>query len=464
MVAAVSLDAAIQVAEDYFNRSGLLPVLVDVLGKLAKEQPKDAVAALQKLLASSGETHDGGKEGEDEEEEATDMGTDMATVNLEMEPMGLVTLERLPRAKGTRGQDLSQRRCWAGGFNRPLLEGWLPQGSPCCGAASLAGAFNALFDYGRNNPKSSSIVEVAEHMAKNCDRLFQERQKRVERLLGFEDGAFDLVLAALDTELLVRDLDWVGSGDRAVTKTVALAVLRELLTAWTPTACTEAETVAKDGAFTILRRALGIETAAEEEADDDTLVSGKIVVGCGPDWDAEIGELLVKRRGSMRLRAEKPNTGEIGSWGIKQAATDLSIARGCDALSSQVLIGRKGGPKVEVAVAKDDTDEAIVQQWASLIAAFGKPGSVLLFHLTNHYALIYGWREWIDEADCGQSLPRARRQILTARKGQRPTVWMDFEEARSIMIGWSGYHVLQLQRTPSPTVAGGVEVGKPGGA
>lgn len=183
---------------------------------------------------------------------------------------------------------------------------------------------------------------------------------------------------------------------------------------------------------------------------------------CGPDWEAELGELIAKRRGSVRLRhTTKPHTGEIGSWGVKQAVTDLSASRSCDAIHAHGLLGRKGGPKVEVAVTKDDSADAIEHQWATMKSAFSKPHSVLLFHLTNHYALIYAWREWLEEVDGSQ---KARRQILTARKGQKPTVWMDFEEARSIMVGWSGYHVLQLQRAASTPALGGIEVGIPGGA
>lgn len=76
--------------------------------------------------------------------------------------------------------------------------------------------------------------------------------------------------------------------------------------------------------------------------------------------------------------------------------------------------------------------------------AFSKPQSVLLFHLTNHYALVYAWREW--QEDLADEGIRTRRQILTARKGQRPTAWLDLEEVRQIILGWSGYHILQIQR------------------
>ena len=37
------------------------------------------------------------------------------------------------------------------------------------------------------------------------------------------------------------------------------------------------------------------------------------------------------------------------------------------------------------------------------------------------------------------------RQMLTARRGQRPTVWLDWSEARKIMIGWSGYNMMRIK-------------------
>jgi hypothetical protein len=463
MVSAVSLDATILKAGDYFNRSQLCTILGAALERLASEQPEDAVAALQRLLVTSNASYQSRDQFSVlEEEEVTDF-ENLAGSSLDLDPLALVTLERLPRAGAGRGDDLSQRRCWAGGFSRPLLDGWVPQPSPCCAAASVAGAFNALYDFGREHTKSATIVEVAELMAKNCDRLYAQRQQRVERLLGIEEGAVSGVISVLDAELLARGLDWTSSGTEKVTRAVAFSTLRDVLASIPSDAFADTS----DGVVEALRRVLGIETSsnvAESDAADDEL-HAQIVVSCGPDWEQELGELFAKRRGSMRLRVAQPHTGEIGSWGVKQASVDLSAERGLDPLHVQVLLGRKGGQKVETPLSKDDSPEAIEHQWACLKSAFSKPRSALLFHLTNHYALIYAWREWTEETACEQGPLRARRQILTARKGQRPSVWLDFEEARSIMISWSGYHVLQLQRAactlPEST---GVEAASPGGA
>merc|ERR1711924_333529 len=101
-----------------------------------------------------------------------------------------------------------------------------------------------------------------------------------------------------------------------------------------------------------------------------------------------------------------------------------------------------GGLRVEVPISKEDSSAAVEQQWSALKQAFSRPETVLLFHLTNHYALVFAWREWQETED-----GPLHRQILTARKGQRPTAWIDFDEARSIMLGWSGYQMLEIRRS-----------------
>ena len=40
---------------------------------------------------------------------------------------------------------------------------------------------------------------------------------------------------------------------------------------------------------------------------------------------------------------------------------------------------------------------------------------------------------------------RLVRQLLTARRGQRPSVWLDFEDAVQTMLGWEGYKIIQVQ-------------------
>lgn len=64
---------------------------------------------------------------------------------------------------------------------------------------------------------------------------------------------------------------------------------------------------------------------------------------------------------------------------------------------------------------------------------------MLLFHLKNHYALIFAFREWYQHEE-----QRHHRQILTARKGQRPTAWIDFLEVREVLLSWEGYKIMLI--------------------
>ena len=48
-------------------------------------------------------------------------------------------------------------------YSQACFGGWVKQGSPCCAAASVAGAWNALFDLTRSSPSSlnqKTILEV----------------------------------------------------------------------------------------------------------------------------------------------------------------------------------------------------------------------------------------------------------------------------------------------------------------
>ncbi len=64
---------------------------------------------------------------------------------------------------------------------------------------------------------------------------------------------------------------------------------------------------------------------------------------------------------------------------------------------------------------------------------------MLLFHLKNHYALIFAVREWYHEQN-----QQYVRQVLTARKGQRPTAWIDFDEIREVLLSWDGYKIISI--------------------
>jgi len=219
----------------------------------------------------------------------------------------------------------------------------------------------------------------------------------------------------------------------------------------------------------------------------------------GPQWSwrKDLGDILHTLNGLERLRhPQKPNTALIGNWGIFAAVRSLqeslagaqggSCAQGDDcaraervaaaalrtltgrleakALMGRGAVGKANGAAEYVSLRPSDGPEERERAWAALRTAFLSPRAALLFHLRNHYALIFALREWEEavshdesgataegatDGAVGEGAPprlryRCVRQILTARKGQRPTVWMDFEEVAQIMIGWEGYKIMQI--------------------
>lgn len=144
----------------------------------------------------------------------------------------------------------------------------------------------------------------------------------------------------------------------------------------------------------------------------------------------------------MKLGGDKPTTAPIGNWGILEAVSILSERFGLGTMiQARLFMGKKKTrqSKVDVPLSSKDKTVQIESQWDALKAAFQRMDTALLFHLTNHYALIFALREWYDvEKNCNV------RQLLAARKGQRPTAWIDFEEARDIMLGWEGYKIMAI--------------------
>jgi hypothetical protein len=162
-----------------------------------------------------------------------------------------------------------------------------------------------------------------------------------------------------------------------------------------------------------------------------------LCVRCRPLW-----ELWKKLGGLAKLTGEKPNTAAFGNWGILEGVKRLDAQHDDVSLRASLLMGKKAkGSKIPAPLSALDNDEAKDTQWRLLCEKLMKPRCALLFHLKNHYALIHATREWVG-ADGTQV-----REILTARKGQRPTTWIPFEEARNTMINWSGYKLMLIERS-----------------
>jgi hypothetical protein len=143
-------------------------------------------------------------------------------------------------------------------------------------------------------------------------------------------------------------------------------------------------------------------------------------------------EIVKNLEGLKKLRQNKPSTCAIGNWAILQCVQRMSEQSHLGTrVKASLFMGKRRSAKqrLQVALSRKDSEEVVASQWDSLRSQFSSRESVLLFHLKNHYALIFGLREWHTEGG------GAVRQLLTARKGQRPSAWIDFSEARECMLG-----------------------------
>lgn len=142
-----------------------------------------------------------------------------------------------------------------------------------------------------------------------------------------------------------------------------------------------------------------------------------------------------------KLGERSPSTAAIGNQAVLGGVRLLTeVANLGQVVEAKLFMGVKRGSKskLTVSVTLTDSTGTIKTQWDAVCAAFSERNSILLFHLRNHYALIFALREY--ELASGEM----KREVLTARKGQRPTAWLDFNEVREIVLSWEGYKIMKV--------------------
>lgn len=69
-------------------------------------------------------------------------------------------------------------------YSRSVFEGWVKQPSACCGASSVAGAWNALFGWQRKHPKALNHEIVLDVYRNIMEDRIQKKTASFERKLG----------------------------------------------------------------------------------------------------------------------------------------------------------------------------------------------------------------------------------------------------------------------------------------
>lgn len=443
-------------------------------------------------------------------------------------------------------------------YNRKVFNGWVKQPSPCCGAASVAGAWNALSCFHRKDELAVNHTHVLDIYISMFEDLISKKKTTFERKLG---APLELLMTRLQKEFTKLGKQIGGAKAIAVTKKdltkciTALAMERYKEKAETKQECMRPGTAAAAGVGTdggadespsITAAAVAAEDMAilsfdavdcvidllkidgfsfeteqppdavdatvavpvvatnaaapasdppiananddhnsdEDEVEDEDVAAQPSSKKSGKaakwDWKTELFGIIKSMAGITKLsHPTKANTAAIGNWGITEATRLLSESRGLGTyVTCRLFMGKKKTvkSKVDVPLSHKDDEHTITTQWDALRAHFGRADTVLLFHLKNHYALIFALREWVEYRDVSAAFDTASveesvkdaathagngavpvsslsskamvavtvRQILTTRRGQRPSAWIDFAEARQTMIGWEGYKIMAI--------------------
>eukprot|EP00940_MAST-03C_sp_MAST-3C-sp2_P000042 g42.t1 len=188
-----------------------------------------------------------------------------------------------------------------------------------------------------------------------------------------------------------------------------------------------------------------------------------------PKWLRDLLYILRKSRGMARVSRRdcaRPSTAAFGNWGVVGAVKSINESIGSEiAVRARLVAGKKtltkrrarsgkgkGSSRAStnyVMLTASDSSEIRARQWVSLRNIFETPRRCVIFHLKNHYALVFAMRQFVERDSASGNAPRVVRQLLTARKGQKPRDWIDWEEAHRTMTSWGGYKMIAVEAAHS---------------
>jgi hypothetical protein len=116
--------------------------------------------------------------------------------------------------------------------SKAAFEGWCRQPSPCCAAASVAGACNAALGVAAGTKGTLTHLEVAALLHGMLADQAEKRHSSVSRLLGVP--SFEPALAALREDLAVEGRSLGGRKELGIKGKEALARLRALAERFAP--------------------------------------------------------------------------------------------------------------------------------------------------------------------------------------------------------------------------------------
>ena len=116
-------------------------------------------------------------------------------------------------------------RSFGVGFNKRIFDGWVKQPSACCGAASVAGAWNALLSLHRRDSLSLNHNDVLNVFRQTFQELIERKESAYERKLGACLRPFYDILTA-ELQVLGRSIG--GKKAQGINKKIVLSILKKV--------------------------------------------------------------------------------------------------------------------------------------------------------------------------------------------------------------------------------------------
>ncbi|OQS03746.1 hypothetical protein THRCLA_21077 [Thraustotheca clavata] len=275
----------------------------------------------------------------------------------------------------------------------------------------LAGVLHMLHSYSRCHPKAwhhHQILDVYQNLFQN---KISQQTLCLESLLGYY--SLDLVKEVVVTPLEDNGFELAGLNELKVAKSIMHRLLFD---------CIENSATQP---IIALREKLQEEQSCEDNGD-------RIDIPC-----------IAKSKFESYFHRLDGKQGQVLQYAEKTLLESLACIES-EPIEAEILLGTPSrGKKVLLVVLPTDiATNRIDYPWRELWKSFTNTNTgkyqdnddsnlvvALIFHLTNHYAIIFALRGWND----GHKMIH---QVLTARKGQRPTAWIDFTKVHSILLHW----------------------------
>eukprot|EP00518_Triparma_eleuthera_P002951 CAMPEP_0182453604 /NCGR_PEP_ID=MMETSP1319-20130603/602_1 /TAXON_ID=172717 /ORGANISM="Bolidomonas pacifica, Strain RCC208" /LENGTH=234 /DNA_ID=CAMNT_0024651551 /DNA_START=120 /DNA_END=821 /DNA_ORIENTATION=+ len=90
--------------------------------------------------------------------------------------------------------------CFSISYSSSLLNAWVKQPSPCCGAASVASAVNSLRGHSRTDDGAIGHLDVLPLMASMLREQMEAKRRSLERIIGDAQPLVDRVVEELGKE------------------------------------------------------------------------------------------------------------------------------------------------------------------------------------------------------------------------------------------------------------------------